>query len=756
MEHKTRKALNVFLLSTLVLVTMVFAALPMMTVSGQGAANTVDKHQRALLRQDSLNDAGNQSATNCGYIPPVMDLSHLRSVPVSIPAEVLPSIFDWRTRGVVTPVKNQHPCGTCWIFGTIAAIESRVALQEGTLYDFSEQSTICCTDPSWVYLNDLFSDRCSAGGWDWIAIDTLIKKGVKLESCDPYDISTIITEPCNESCTPVKRITGYRLVTDSPDDITAIKEAIYNYGPVSMAYCHDEARMYPGNIYYWPDCSVSANHLVCIVGWDDTIAHPDGSGYGAWIVKNSWGTSWANNGYFYFCYGSANMQEVASYRYEDYNPDETVYYWDEAGIVTATGWDDSDSAWMASIFTAQQSGNLTSVDFWTTSNNAQYEIYVYNGSFGTQLASQSGNCSEFGYYTIPLDNPIAMSAGQQFTVAVKMTTPDYDYPLPIEAQKLDWVDPPIQDGVCFEKHLDSDTWQDAGATWGENVCLRATIVASEPPPTPTPTPTPAISLGEALDNESLSWTTGYDFSWFGQANTYYYGGAAAQSGHITDNQCSWLRTTVNGPGTLTFYWKVSCEIGMLPYDSLEFYIDKSYQEDIWGSVDWKQETYRIDDGVHTVGWEYCKDSSVSSGSDCGWLDKVVFTPGLTTPITGITREVNGDILSGVSITLDGTSTVVSDQSGQYQITATTTGNHTLVAHKDGFRDRTQTINIAGLGPDFAVTCSFQGTHGLIPNAPTMQYALSCINHWLYPPGPDTGLDIGTVLNVINAWLYPIH
>jgi hypothetical protein len=416
---------------------------------------------------------------------------------------------------------------------------------------------------------------------------------------------------------------------------------------------------------------------------------------------------------------------------------------------------------MASVFTALQSGNLTSVDFWTTSNNAQYELYVYDGSFGNQLASQSGNCSEFGYYSITLDDPIVMAAGQQFTVAVKMTTPGYDYPLPIEAQKLDWVDPPIQNGVCFERHLDSDPWQDAGATWGENVCLRARIVASEPPtPTPTPTPTPSISLGEALDNEALSWTTGYDFSWFGQTATYYYGGAAAQSGHITHNQYSWLRTTVIGPGNLTFYWKVSCEVGMLPYDSLAFYIDESYQEEIWGSVDWQQESYTIDAGAHTVGWAYFKDSSVSSGSDCGWLDKVEFTPTPTptpaTPISGITREVNGNILSGVSITLDGIETVVSDQDGQYEIMATATGNYTVTAHKDGFRDRTRTVNIAGLGQEFSVTCNFQGNYGLIPNAPDMQYALDCINLWLYPPNPDTGLTMQTALAVINAWLYPVQ
>jgi hypothetical protein len=127
-----------------------------------------------------------------------------------------------------------------------------------------------------------------------------------------------------------------------------------------------------------------------------------------------------------------------------------------------------------------------------------------------------------------------------------------------------------------------------------------------------------------------------------------------------------------------------------------------------------------------------------------------------TPVSGTTRQVNGDILPGVTITLDGVETVVSDQSGQYQILANTTGSHTVVAHKDGFRDRTQVVNIAGLGQGYAVTCNFQGQHGLIPNAPDIWYALDCVNRWLYPPNPETGLDIWTALDAINAWLYPVQ
>ncbi|GAH64187.1 unnamed protein product, partial [marine sediment metagenome] len=256
---------------------------------------------------------------------------------------------------------QNSPFGTCWAHGTLAAVESKVLIDDNVPYDpsqhdFSEQNLVCCTDPSWVYLLNPPKYRCMGGGWSWLAADTLTKKGTRLEACQPYNTDTINAEACDDSCPSTKRLTGYRLVANSADMIAEVKNAICNEGPVSMAYRMDEVgppypHMYPGNVYYWPDCSLQTNHLVCIVGWDDTIVHPVGAGYGAWIVKNSWGSDWGDNGYFYLCYGSAGMDEVASYRYKDYDPDETVYYWDEAGWVSDGGFGDS-SAWMASVFTS--------------------------------------------------------------------------------------------------------------------------------------------------------------------------------------------------------------------------------------------------------------------------------------------------------------------------------------------------------------------------------------------------------------------
>jgi hypothetical protein len=144
--------------------------------------------------------------------------------------------------------------------------------------------------------------------------------------------------------------------------------------------------------------------------------------------------------------------------------------------------------------------------------------------------------------------------------------------------------------------------------------------------------------------------------------------------------------------------------------------------------------------------------AVGDGTGYG-NDTAFIVPGLVL-VTGITREINGDVLPGVEITLDGIGPVVSDQDGQFQIADITIGNHTVVAHKDGFKDRTRTVNIAP-GSGSSMTCSFQGQSGLIPSAPDMWYALDCINLWLYPPNQETGLDIWTALDAINAWLYPV-
>jgi hypothetical protein len=162
--------------------------------------------------------------------------------------------------------------------------------------------------------------------------------------------------------------------------------------------------------------------------------------------------------------------------------------------------------------------------------------------------------------------------------------------------------------------------------------------SSEPPPPPPPSPG---SLSDAMDT-TLDFTTTGGAVWFNQTTTFYNDGDAAQSGHISDDQVSLMQTTVEGPGTFSFYWKVSSETN---YDLLEFYIDGSRQNLITGSVDdWQQRSYTISSGPHTLLWRYTKDSSISLGSDCGWVDKVEWLPGEEPPAPQPSPELLSEAL----------------------------------------------------------------------------------------------------------------
>ncbi len=136
------------------------------------------------------------------------------------------------------------------------------------------------------------------------------------------------------------------------------------------------------------------------------------------------------------------------------------------------------------------------------------------------------------------------------------------------------------------------------------------------------------SLSKALDNDDLLFETGGNANWFLQTTRHYYGKEAAQSGDISDAQESWMKTTVTGPGTIDFYWKCSSEWGQ---DFLEFFIDDNKKDYISGSVNWVQQTFLVPAGGHTLTWRYMKNNSVSSGLDCGFVDKVVWTPYTVVP-----------------------------------------------------------------------------------------------------------------------------
>ncbi len=134
-----------------------------------------------------------------------------------------------------------------------------------------------------------------------------------------------------------------------------------------------------------------------------------------------------------------------------------------------------------------------------------------------------------------------------------------------------------------------------------------------------------IPLPEALDTTatSLVWTSGGSSVWRGQGLVTHDGADAAQSGSIGHGQETWIETTVTGPGTLNYQWKVSSQAGG---DWLEFHLDGVLQSGrIGGEVDWAPRTHSIPTGVHTLRWRYVKNANTVAGSDAAWVDEVVWT-----------------------------------------------------------------------------------------------------------------------------------
>jgi C1A family cysteine protease len=454
------------------------------------------------LRQSALEVPGAPAPQ--GYVPPPLDLSHLNRRPDGLEAMgQLPSAFDWRDSGKVSRVKSQAGCGTCWDFGTTSVLESAVLMGEGVEYDFSEQSVALCVDPSWVYYYDGEEDPCAAGGWSWLASESFIRKGAVLESCHPYEPSALRCDgacPGCDACPAVKRVNGYRFVTGEQGATELIKQAVYTHGPTTMAFLWSSEHVYSdttpyGTVYDYAGCAEEvgyANHLVSIIGWDDEVPHYETPGEGAWLVKNSWGTDWGNAGYFWLAYDSSCMTEVAYLTYEDTDAGAELLYWDEAGFVGSHGYEDT-SAWMTNVFTSPRDSTLTHVEFWTTDHNTEYAITVYRDGdprdgLGNPATSQTGTCAEAGYYSIALDDPVGLPAGQPFAIAAMMTTEVYTGPIAIEEAAVipnpptgvraagagsdPDVMPPIQRGVSFARHWAGDPWTDL-ADEGRNACLRA-------------------------------------------------------------------------------------------------------------------------------------------------------------------------------------------------------------------------------------------------------------------------------------------
>jgi hypothetical protein len=196
--------------------------------------------------------------------------------------------FNWQEFNCISPVDDQRDCGSCWDFAATHAFEAAYIIVAGEVADMSEQQGLVC---NWG------GSSCN-GGWMEDAYEVYMDYGAVEEECMPYWADD--DYPCTQDqCVPVAVLDAYENI---PNNVNAIKNAVL-YGPLSTTFTvYNDFYAYRGGCYEHADTH-PLNHAVVIVGWDDNMC----DGEGAWIVKNSWGTDFGMDGFFYMKYGSAGF-----------------------------------------------------------------------------------------------------------------------------------------------------------------------------------------------------------------------------------------------------------------------------------------------------------------------------------------------------------------------------------------------------------------------------------------------------------------
>jgi len=407
-----------------------------------------------------------------GYIPPPLKRYEGMADTAITSAQTLPAAFDLRDTGRITAVRSQGDYGSCWAFASLASLESY--LKKDTTVDFSENNLM------W---NSGFDGSPDDGGNYSMATAYLARwSGPVSESSDPYDT------PKKTGLSPVYHVQEVKSIPELP---SAIKQALMDGG---VLYTSMYSVPLDGEEYYNPDTfafyydgTEEPDHDVAIVGWDDNYSRDNFSkkpeADGAWIIRNSWGADWGDGGYFYMSYYDtyAGSNVTAFHNAEATNNYSAIYQYDPLGNISAMGYTDGDNtAWGANIFTATASDNLMAVSTYALTPGTSAEIKVYTDvndgkpNSGTLRTTQTETFARGGYYTIDLDNPVGLVAGQKFAVVVKYRTPGTNDSVPVESRFENYSSAVTANpGESFTSNTGTGGWYDTSKKSLSNVCIKA-------------------------------------------------------------------------------------------------------------------------------------------------------------------------------------------------------------------------------------------------------------------------------------------
>ncbi len=522
-----------------------------------------------------------------------------------------PSSYDLRTLGRLTPVRDQDPYGTCWSFATYGSLESR--LLPGETYDLSENNM--------VWFSGFDYEPYNGGGNYWMSTAYLARwDGPVLESDDPYK-SAVHPDP--DSVAKQKHVQDVLILPGKQGTACdEIKYAIMNGGGVATymyasgwSSYFDETR----DGYYYPDAgAMDSDHAVLIVGWDD--AYPasnfkDGTeppGNGAFIVRNSWGTGWGEDGYFYASYYDKHIG-VDAWSFSGAEANDNyggVYQYDPLGCVNSWGYNGVTTLWFANVFTATETASVTAAGFWTVYSGLSYEVWA-----GSSLASMtqrgSGALADAGYHTVDLTTPLPVTSSQPFAIAVKLIGGAGEYfHAPLEYPLFGYSSAAQASAGQSFVSQNGTTWAETSTafTANSNVCLKAFTAPTGPPAPPVVTSPNGGEDWQIGSQHAITWTGG--------------GGGTATIELSRDGGATWPETlapdtandgsfawTVTGPETTGAKVRVTTDHGQ-DASNASFAISEAppapegWSEQVSGTDTWL-DAVAFADGEHgwAVGWE---------------------------------------------------------------------------------------------------------------------------------------------------------
>jgi hypothetical protein len=426
-----------------------------------------------------------------------------------------------------------------------------------------------------------FDYTCCAGGdsamstaylarWGTTMTDSTgsaIYAGPVTSASDPYNLSCTSSPTTSQIAMHVQNV-YFLPLKQSPLDNNAIKSALMTYGGVFTGFEWNVTAGLAPSAYYNPTTAAyydgniadknTANHAVTIVGWDDNYSKMNFSttppGNGAWIVKNSWGTSFGQSGYFYVSYYDLNMgyQENSVFTAEPTTNYTTNYQYDPFGMEGGVGSGNSSTAYGANVFTADSTGTLNAVSFWAPVEDTQYTAQVYvnptnssNPTSGTLMSTISGTASNAGfsyagYYTESLSTTVPLTKGEKFAVVVKFTTPGDNDPVPVQYKEAGYDDnaPNAIPGQSFYS-LDGTSWNDLATAYGAGNAYVANIHAFA-----SSSPSPSLALTASASPTTVSMKQNFTINGTLSTGTTSIAGAAVTLQRSTNN-AAWTNATTN-------------------------------------------------------------------------------------------------------------------------------------------------------------------------------------------------------------------